>query len=242
MTSSARPSRAIRSRCGCSEMSSRKARWIRKVRPASVTSASPRVSISGRALSIRCATCPGSLGAPMVATARDLRDRPGRRDDGGAAERVPDEERRRDQVLAQVVGGPDQVRHVGAERGVPEVPARLPQPGEVEAQDGDTVPGQAVGDAGGGEPVLAAGEAVREDGVCPRLAFRQVEPGRQRLATGPGELQLRRARHAPLLGRLGRPTLRGCSDGSGGHPVPPAQCQWLRSRPSHCPSRSLWGR
>jgi len=68
-TMSARFSPATASASLCAAASSRNSRRMRNFRPASSTSASPRASISARAAWRRPATCEGSAGALMVATA-----------------------------------------------------------------------------------------------------------------------------------------------------------------------------
>ena len=68
-------------------------------------------------------------------------------------------------------------------------PSLRAQPGEIETQHGDAVDRQPLGDALGGEVVLAAGEAMREQRIGRRLAERQVEHGRQLLALGIGKIE-----------------------------------------------------
>ena len=63
------------------------------------------------------------------------------------------------------------------------------QPGEVEAQRGDAVHRQPLGDALGRQDVLAAGEAVREQREGGRLAQRQVERGGELFALGVGKFE-----------------------------------------------------
>jgi len=60
------------------------------------------------------------------------------------------------------------------------------------------VPGQPFGDALGGEIVLAAGEAVREQGIGGRLAQRFVERRREKLALGIGKGETAAA-HSPAF-------------------------------------------
>ena len=103
------------------------------------------------------------------------------RQHGGAAEAVPDQQRRRGQHLAHVVCGVDQVLHVGGKIGVGEFTLAAAKTGEVETQHGDPPRRQTLGDAGGGEDVLAAGKAVREQRQRARLR-RRIEPGRQLVA------------------------------------------------------------
>ena len=89
--------------------------------------------------------------------------------------------------LAQVIGGGDQIVDVRGEMRVGEFAFAGAQPGKIEAQHGDAVMRQPLGDALGGEVVLAAGEAVREQREGRRLAERQVERRGELLACGVGE-------------------------------------------------------
>jgi hypothetical protein len=70
-----------------------------------------------------------------------------------------------------MVGRTYHIVHIGAKRGVGELPAGLPEPGEVEAQDGDPFVGKAASDARGGEHVLAAREAMGEQRYGRRRAI-----------------------------------------------------------------------
>ena len=64
----------------------------------------------------------------------------------GAAEAVADQDRRRGECLAQMIGGGDQIVDVRGERGVGELAFAGAEPGEIEAQHGDAVQLQAFGD------------------------------------------------------------------------------------------------
>ncbi len=117
----------------------------------------------------------------------------GGRQHRGAAEAVADQDRRRAIDLAQVVGGGDEIVHVGRKMRVGEFAFAAAEPGEIEAQHGDAVDRQPLGDALGGEVVLAAGEAMREQRVGRRLAERQIERGGELLALGVGKIESRAA-------------------------------------------------
>jgi len=126
-----------------------------------------------------------------------LRHSRGRRQHRGAAQAVADQQGRRGEAPAQGIGRGDQVVDVGTEVGVGELAVAVARPGEVEAQDGDVAVGELTGDAAGGEDVLAAGEAVGEQGEGARRRVGQVQPRRQLVAEGPGKRQFFAA-HGPL--------------------------------------------
>ena len=106
-----------------------------------------------------------------------------------AAEAVADQDRRRHVHLAQMVGGGDEIVDVGGKMRVGEFTFAGAQAGKIEAQHGDAVDGQPLGYAPGGEVILAAGEAMREQRIGRRLAQRQIERGGERLALGVGEIE-----------------------------------------------------
>ena len=118
-----------------------------------------------------------------------LRDRIGGRQHRGAAEAVPDQQRRRLPRLAQVVGGGNEIVDVRRERGVGEFAFARADAGEVEAQDRDAERRQRIGDALRRHHVLAAGEAVREQRIGARRAGRQVEHGGELLALRVGKIE-----------------------------------------------------
>ena len=95
----------------------------------------------------------------------------------GAAETVPDQNRRRREFLPQVIGGGDQIVDIRRERGIGELAFAGAEPGEIEAQHGDAVQGQPLGDAPRRAIVLAAGEAMGEQR---HGADRTVRPVEQR--------------------------------------------------------------
>jgi hypothetical protein len=79
-------------------------------------------------------------------------------------------------------------------------PSLAPSPVKIEAQHGDAVARQRLGDAAGGEDILRAGEAMGEQGEGPRFARRQFETAGQRSALRAGECELLEAsrhRRAP---------------------------------------------
>ena len=155
-------------------------------RPASVTSASPLSRIVPTCSLNRPATCAGSDGAAIVTTQRDSGDAMRGGQHRGAAEAVADQDRRRAMRLAQMIGGGDEIVDIGREMRVGEFALAAAESGEVEAQHGDPDHRQPLGDALGGEIVLAAGEAVREQREGRRLADRPVEQRRELVAAGLG--------------------------------------------------------
>jgi hypothetical protein len=90
---------------------------------------------------------------------------------------VADQQLGRGEFLAQEIGGGDQVFDVGREIGVGEFAVAGTEAGEIEAQHGHAERGQALRDAGRGQHVLAAGEAVGEQAVGARRAVGVVQLG-----------------------------------------------------------------
>ena len=109
------------------------------------------------------------------------------------AERMPDQYRRRLMVDAQILGGANQILHIRGEVGVGEVALARAQPGEVEAQHRDVPLGEGGGDAGGGENVLGAGEAVREQSISARRIVALLQTPGEALAGGAEEGDFLRA-------------------------------------------------
>jgi hypothetical protein len=103
------------------------------------------------------------------------------------AQRMPDQQRGRHAARRQRLGGADKVLHVRREGGVAELPAGMPQPGEVEAQDGDALSRQALRDPPRRDDVLAAGEAMGEERGGQVRPLRKVEPRGQRVAAMAGK-------------------------------------------------------
>ncbi len=116
----------------------------------------------------------------------------------GAAEAVADQDRGRVQRAAQMIRRGNEIVDIRRERGVGELALAGAEAGEIEAQHGDAVHLQAVGDAARRPVVLAAGEAVREQRHRARLAVRPVEQRRELLALGVGKIETF-GRHRRLL-------------------------------------------
>jgi len=100
---------------------------------------------------------------------------------------MTDEERRRAVGVPEVRGGRHQVGDIRGKVGVGELAFARADAGEIEAQNGDAVLGQALGNAGRGKDVLAAGKTVREQREGDRLVIRAIEACRQTLPVAAGE-------------------------------------------------------
>ena len=107
----------------------------------------------------------------------------GRGQHGSAAQAVADQQGRRLVFAPQEVGSRQQVGDVGGEVAVGEVALTGAQAGEVEAQHGHAACLQGAADAGSGLDVLAAGEAVGEEGEGAGVVG-QIQDARQFLAAG----------------------------------------------------------
>ena len=107
----------------------------------------------------------------------------GRGQHGGTAQAVADQQGRRLVFAPQEVGGGQQVGDVGGEVAVGEVALAGAQTGEVEAHHGHAACLQGTADAGGSLDVLAAGEAVGEEGEGAGVVG-QIQDARQFLAAG----------------------------------------------------------
>ena len=118
-----------------------------------------------------------------------LRNVRGRREHGRAAEAVADQDRGSPPRAPQLVCGCDEIRDIGRKRGVGEFAVARAEPGEVEAQHGDVERREAFRDALGGVRVLAAGEAMSEQRVSPRLTRRTIEQGGELLTLGIGKIE-----------------------------------------------------
>ena len=116
---------------------------------------------------------------------------------------MADQDRRRAVHFAQVIGGGDQVVDIRGKMRVGEFALAAAQPGEIETQHGDAVDRQPLGDALGGQDILAAGEAMREQREGGGLAQRQIERGGELLALGVGKLK-RSVRMTSPSGRRAR--------------------------------------
>src|SRR5262245_19279589 len=109
---------------------------------------------------------------------------------GGAAQAVADQDPGSRVLGTHESGGGDQVGDVGGEAGVAEIPGRIAEPGEVEAQHRGAALGEALGDALGREHVLGAGEAMGEQAERARPLVRPVEPPREQVAARAAKLDL----------------------------------------------------
>src|SRR4029078_5174385 len=78
---------------------------------------------------------------------------------------------------------------VRRERRVGKIAPAGAEPGEVEAQHANAFFRQLTRDAGGRQPVLAAGEAMREQCVGDRFAVWQIERRRQLVTVGSRKLK-----------------------------------------------------
>jgi hypothetical protein len=108
-------------------------------------------------------------GPDRLDPARRLQDR-------RAPKRMPDQQRRRHAARRERPGGAQQIVDVRREGGVLELAARMPEPGEVETQDGDALGGQPLRDPPGRGDVLAAGEAMGKERGRQVRPLRQVQP------------------------------------------------------------------
>ena len=125
----------------------------------------------------------------------------------GAAETVADQHGRCGQRLAEMVGGGDQIVDVRGKVGVGELAFAGAEPGEIEAQHGDTVELEAFGDVARRPDALAAGKAMRKQRHRPHRSVRPVEQRGELLAMGVGEIELfgghgwllRSGHHKPVL-------------------------------------------
>ena len=176
---------------------------MRNGRPTSCTSTSPCARIASTLSLNRLTTWAGSIGAAMVTSARASAifgaaastAAPPRlwpmRIAGGAIAR------------AQMIGGGDQILDVRGEMRVGEFALAHPESGEIEAHHRDAGLGQPLGDALGGEVVLAAGEAMRKQRVGDGLAQRQVDQGRELLASAVGKIETLGAHGLPRFSGAG---------------------------------------
>jgi len=137
---------------------------------------------------------------------RDGDDRPGVMDslrggqDRRAAEAVADQDRRALAGLSQVIGSQHQIVDVRRERRVGKIAPAGAEPGEVEAQHANAFFRQLTRDAAGRQPVLAAGEAMREQCVGDRFAVWQIERRRQLVTVGSRNESVQSACRLSLIG------------------------------------------
>ena len=118
-----------------------------------------------------------------------IRNLPGGGEDGRAAEAVADQDRGRFAGFAQMVGGAHQIGDVGGEGRIGKIAFAGAEAGEVEPQHRDALGRQRGRDALGGQHVLAAGEAMREQRVGQRPALGHIERGGELMAAFAGELE-----------------------------------------------------
>ena len=102
---------------------------------------------------------------------------------------MPDQDARRLEFTPEEVGSRLQVGHVGGEIGVGKIAFAGAQAGEVEAQYGNAMFSQRLRNAAGCENILAAGEAMRKQGVGTYAVFWRVQPRRQHLPLGAREFE-----------------------------------------------------
>ncbi len=88
-----------------------------------------------------------------------------------------------------MVGGGDQIVDVRGEVGVGKLAFAGAEPGEIEAQHGDTVKLEAFGDVPRGPDALAAGEAMRKQRHSAHRTVRPVEQRGEGLALGVAEIE-----------------------------------------------------
>jgi hypothetical protein len=102
---------------------------------------------------------------------------------------VPDQDRRRGERAAQMIGGCDQIVDVRRKRRVGELAFAGAQAGEIEPQRRNAALLQPIGDVAGRPVVLIANKAVREQRDRANFAVRAVEKSGQRLALGIAEIK-----------------------------------------------------
>ena len=94
---------------------------------------------------------------------------------GSATETVTDQERRRRDRPAQVIGRRDQIFDIRGERRVGKFPFARAEPGEVETEHANAGELQSIRDTPRRPVALAAGKAMREEGDRANGAVRPVE-------------------------------------------------------------------
>ena len=88
-----------------------------------------------------------------------------------------------------MVGGGDQIVDVRGKVGVGKLAFAGAEPGEIEAQHGDTVELEALGDVPRRPDAFAAGEAMRKQRHRAHRTVRPVEQRGKLLALGVGEIE-----------------------------------------------------
>jgi hypothetical protein len=94
---------------------------------------------------------------------------------------VADQEFGRTKMARKILSGSLEVLHIRGEVAVGELPARGPEAGEVEPQNGDAPIGEFRRDPPGDEEVFRASETMGEDCVGSDWAKREFEPGGERI-------------------------------------------------------------
>ena len=128
------------------------------------TSTSPCARMSSIRSVNRCVTCAGSDGRGDGDDRLGLRDLPGGGEEAAPPRLWPISSAGACAGVAQMVGGADQIGDVGREGGVGEFAFAGAEPGEVEAQHGDALGRQRVGDA------LAASASLPQVKQCANSA------------------------------------------------------------------------
>ena len=128
-----------------------------------------------------------------------FRNAVGRRKHRSPSQRVANDDRRSLMVLAQVIGGTDQVLDIGGKVGVLKLPFGGPESGEIEPQHGNTGSCQARCNVPGGDDVFRACETVREQRIGAHVTFRQIQSCGELMTEASGKADGDRARaHASL--------------------------------------------
>ena len=120
-------------------------------------------------------------------------------------------------VLAQVIRGRHKIPNVRREVRIGELTLTAADAGKVKAQDGNVASGQTPGNPRCSVDVLAAGEAMGEQGEGARLR-RQVKTRRQHDSSGAGKLDLPRFGHDDSYVLASRTRWRGYAWVNAHHP------------------------
>ena len=171
---------------------------MRNGRPASETSTSPVLADVLDAILEKAGDMRRIGGGRDGDDGLGLGDLRGGSEDGGAAQAVADQDRRRLSGLAQMIGGADEIGDVGGKGRVGEIALAGAEAGEIEPQHRDAFQGQRGRNSFRRQHILAAGEAMREQRVGNRFALRQIERGRELMSAFAGELETFN-RHDSLL-------------------------------------------
>ncbi len=107
-----------------------------------------------------------------------------RRQHGRPAQTVTDQQYLLAVPFVQMVGGRDQIIHIGGKTGTPEFPFAFAQPGEIEPQGRDAFAGQGAGDADRRLAGLGTGETMREQRDAAHFPGGQFQIAGQSMACG----------------------------------------------------------